>query len=72
MSMHTTTRNRSSANLEWSNNDGTNISVEPISLIERRRRLPSVNEADGEEDGWAMVRKFREKTSWMREERTFT
>ena len=33
-----------------------------ISLIERRRRLPSVNEADGEEDGWAMVRKFREKT----------
>ena len=32
------------------------------------RLPPSVNEADGEEDGWAMVRKFWEKTQWMRVE----
>ena len=44
------------------------ILVEPISLVERGRRLPSVNEVDGEEEGWAIVRKFREKTSWMRVE----
>ena len=68
MSLHTTTQNRSLANLEWSN-DAVNISVEPISLIERGRRLPFVNE---EKEGWAVVRKFREKTSWMRVGRTFT
>ena len=28
-----------------------NISVEPLSLIERWRRLSSVNEADGEDEG---------------------
>ena len=60
MSLRTTTRNGSLSNVEWSN-DVANISVEPISLIERRRRLPSVNKADGEEDGQTMVRKFREK-----------
>ena len=27
------------------------ILVEPISLVERGRRLPSVNEVDGEEEG---------------------
>ena len=37
MSLHTTTQNRSLANLEWSN-DAVNILVEPISLIERGRR----------------------------------
>ena len=51
-------------NLEWSD-DVANISVEPISLTDRGRRLPSMNE---EEEGWAIVRKFWEKTSWMRVE----
>ena len=54
--------NLESGNLEWSN-DVANISVEPITLIERGKRL---NEADGEEEGWAIVRKFRWKMSWMR------
>ena len=64
MPLHTMIRNQSMGNLEW-NNYVANISVEPISLIERGRRLPSVNK---EEEGWARVRKFREKTSWMRVE----
>ena len=68
MSLHTTTQNQSLANLEWSN-DAVNISVEPISLIERGRRLPFVNEG---KEGWAVVRKFRERTLWMRVGRTFT
>jgi hypothetical protein len=29
-----------------------NISVEPISLVEKGRRLPSVNEVDGVERVW--------------------
>ena len=48
--------------------DITDILVEPISLVERGRRLPSMNEVDGEEEGCAIVRKVREKTSWMRVE----
>ena len=35
-----------------------NISVEPISLNEGRRRLPFVSEVDREEEGWAIVRWF--------------
>ena len=64
MPLHTMIRNQSMGNLEW-NNYVANISVEPISLIERGRWLPSVNE---KEEGWAIVRKFREKTSWTRVE----
>ena len=45
----TKTLNRSLSTLEWSN-AVANISVEPISLIERGRRLPSVNKADGVEE----------------------
>ena len=40
--------------------------VELNSLVETRSRLPSVNEVDREEEGWAIVQKFREKTPWMR------
>ena len=32
--------------------------VEQISLVERGRQLPSVNEADREEEGSEIVRKF--------------
>lgn len=39
---------------EWSK-DVVNISVERISLLERGRRLPSVNEVDGEEEGTEIV-----------------
>ena len=45
----TKTLNRSLSNLEWSN-DVANISVEPISLIERGRRLPSMSKADRVEE----------------------
>jgi hypothetical protein len=51
---------------EWSK-DVANISVEPISLVERRRRLPSVNEVDGEEEGLEIVWRFPERTLWLRE-----
>ena len=64
MSLHTTARNLLLANLEWSN-DAVDISVEPISLIERGRRLPFVNE---EKKWWTRVRKFREKRLCMRVE----
>ena len=64
MPLHTMIRNQSMGNLEWSNYDVANIPVETISLIERGR-WPSMNE---KEEGWAIVRKFREKTSWMRVE----
>ena len=50
---------------EWSK-DVANISVEPISLVERGRRLPSVNDVDGEEEGSEMVWRFPERTSWLR------
>ena len=50
---------------EWSR-DVANISVEPISLVERGRRDPSVNEVDGEEEGSEMVWTFPERTSWLR------
>ena len=50
---------------EWSK-DVANISVEPISLVERGRRLPSVNEVDGEEEGSEIVWRFPERTSWLR------
>ena len=59
MSLHTTARNLSLANMEWSN-DVADILVEPIWLIERGRRLPFVNK---EKEWWARVRKFREKRS---------
>ena len=39
---------------EWSK-DVANISVEPISLVERGRRLPSANEVDEEEEGSEIV-----------------
>ena len=44
---------------EWSK-DVANISVEPISLVERGRRLTSVNEVDGEQEGSEMVWRFTE------------
>ena len=49
------------ANMEWSN-DAVNISVKPISSIERGRRLQFVKE---EKEGcqWVRVRKYREKRS---------
>ena len=50
---------------EWSK-DVANISVEPISLVERGRRLPSVNEVEGEEEGSVIVWRFPERTSWLR------
>ena len=50
---------------EWSK-DVAKISVEPISLVERGRRLPSANEVDGEEEGSDMVWRFPERTSWLR------
>jgi hypothetical protein len=45
-----------------------NISVEPISLVAslRGRRLPSVNEVDGEEEGLEMVQRFPERKSCLR------
>ena len=51
---------------EWSK-DVAKISVEPISLVERGRRLPSVNEVDvnGEEEGSEIVWRFPERTSWL-------
>ena len=45
---------------EWSK-DVANISVEPISLVERGRRLPSVKEVDGEEEGSVIVWRFPER-----------
>ena len=50
---------------EWSK-DVANISVEPISLVERGRRLPSANEVDEEEEGSEIVWRFPERTSWLR------
>ena len=38
-----------------------NISVESISLVERGRRLPSVNEVDGKEEGSEIVCRFPER-----------
>ena len=46
---------------EWSKD----VVMEPIFLVKRGRRLPSVNEADGEEK---IVWRFPERTSWLREE----
>ena len=37
-----------------------NISVKLISLVERERQLPSVNEEDGEEEGSEIVWRFLE------------
>ena len=39
--------------------------MEPISLVERGRRLPFVNEVDSEEEG---SRKLPERPLWMRVE----
>ena len=50
---------------EWSK-DVANISVEPVSLEERGRRLPSAKEVDGEEEGSEIVWRFPERTSWLR------
>ena len=47
---------------KWSK-DVANISVELISLVERGRWLPSVNEVDGEEEGLEMVWRFPERMS---------
>ena len=40
--------------------------MELIPLVKKGRRLTSVNDVDREEEECAIVRKFREKTSWMR------
>ena len=49
---------------EWSKGVA-NISVEPISLLERGRQLPSVNQVDWEEKGSVIVWRFPERTSWL-------
>ena len=38
-----------------------NISVEPVSLVEKGRRLPSAKEVDGEEEGSEIVWRFPER-----------
>jgi hypothetical protein len=47
---------------EWSKNVANN-SVGPISLVERGRRLPYVNEVDGKEEVSEIVWSL---TSWLR------
>jgi hypothetical protein len=42
---------------EWIK-DVENISVEPISLLERSTQEPSVNEGDGDEEGSEMFEGF--------------
>jgi hypothetical protein len=42
--------------------------VELIPLVERGRRLPYVNEVHREKNLWAIVRKFPERTLWIRVE----
>ena len=51
----------------WSNNVA-DISVEPIPLTERGRRLPSANVVDRKEEVWEIVCRSPERTSWMLEE----
>ena len=52
------TRNRSLG--EWSNNVA-DISVEPIPLVERGRRLPSANVVGREEEVWEIICKSPER-----------
>ena len=62
---HTTVANLGRPLGEWSK-DVANMSVKPISLIERGRWLPSVNEVDGEEEGSEIVWRFPERKLWLR------